>query len=136
MKTVLAFGTFDVLHLGHLSYLRQAKRLGDRLVVVVARDASVLKGKGKKPFFSERERKEMLSSLSLIDEVLLGDTRDHFVVFAKVQPDVVCLGYDHVLSAKALKNILKERGMQAVRICRAKAYKPQQYKSHLIKKMA
>lgn len=133
MKTVLAFGTFDVLHPGHLSYLRQAKTMGDRLVVVLARDVSVRKGKGRAPLFCEKDRKILLEAVRYVDQVILGSTDDHFAVIEHVRPDVICLGYDHALTPRKLRARCVERGVPLPLIRRASSFKPARYKSHLLK---
>ena len=80
MKTVMLFGTFDIIHHGHISLLRQASKLGDRLVVVIARDKTVLRIKKHLPLHSESERLQLLSHLDLIDDVMLGDVKDAYRV--------------------------------------------------------
>ena len=70
MKRVLAHGTFDIIHYGHVNYLERAKSFGDYLIVSVASD-KVAKIYGKNPFFNENIRLRMISSLKVVDEVLL-----------------------------------------------------------------
>lgn len=74
MSTVITFGTFDVLHVGHLRILRRAREMGDRLVVGVSSDALNVAKKGRPPVFSETERVELLSALSVVDEVFLEES--------------------------------------------------------------
>src|SRR3989338_11029882 len=92
--TVLAFGTFDLLHPGHISYLRQAKALGKRLVVVIATDSNVEKIKGKRPLNSQEARKELVEALKIVDEALIGFEDDMIKSVEKVKPEIVALGYD------------------------------------------
>ncbi|MDO8489823.1 MAG: adenylyltransferase/cytidyltransferase family protein [bacterium] len=133
MTTVVAFGTFDVLHPGHLSYLAQARKFGTMLLVVVARDASVERIKGAAPLYSEKERLLIIKALRVVDEARLGNLDDHFSILGKIKPDVVCLGYDHVVTAQILLQFCKERGIKRPRIVRARAYRPERYKSHILK---
>ncbi|MBI4268393.1 adenylyltransferase/cytidyltransferase family protein [Candidatus Uhrbacteria bacterium] len=134
MKTVLAFGTFDILHPGHLSYLSQARSHGDRLVVVVSRDASVVAAKQAKPLFSERERKAIVSSLSIVDKVVLGSVTNHFSVLSKVRPNVVCLGYDHAVTAVDIRRACKNMGIPCPVVFRARALNQRRFKSSGLKK--
>ncbi|MBT3866256.1 adenylyltransferase/cytidyltransferase family protein [Candidatus Woesearchaeota archaeon] len=94
MTKVMCFGTFDLLHVGHLDYFRQAKQHGDYLIVVIARD-STKETQGKEVTFTEDERLELIKSLRIVDEAVLGNKEDHFKVIRDVGPDVIFLGYDH-----------------------------------------
>lgn len=96
MKTVLVGGCFDLLHFGHTEFLRQAKALGDRLVVALESDANVRRMKGdSRPIHTQAQRKQMLESLSHVDEVILlppmkGD-RDYYEFVRKVKPNVIAV---------------------------------------------
>ena len=92
-RKVLAGGVFNILHPGHLYFLRQAKKLGDTLVVVVAADRTVLKNR-KTLLSSARERADMVSALSFVDKVVIGDENDMLRVVRDEHPDVIALGYD------------------------------------------
>ncbi len=131
-KTVLCFGTFDILHPGHLHYFKQAKKHGDKLIVVIARD-STCKKIGKKNIFSEQERKKIVESLEIVDEAVLGHTDNHFRIIKELDPDIICLGYDHNISEEKLRAKLIELGVKA-KIKRISAYLTDTYKSSLIKK--
>lgn len=72
--TVITFGTFDVLHIGHLRILQRARALGDRLVVGVSSDALNVSKKGRPPVFSEHERIELISALEVVDSVFLEES--------------------------------------------------------------
>ena len=97
-KVVLASGVFDLLHLGHVKFLEEAKKAGGEnaeLVVIVARDTTVEKTKGKKPIMSEYQRRALVESLKVVDRALLGfENLDIGEVIAEVKPDVIALGYD------------------------------------------
>lgn len=97
MKRVLVGGVFDILHPGHAWFLKKAKQYGDCLVVVVARDATVDRKKGRKPLLSEAQRLEMVKSLEMVDEAVLGAEKDFLETVRKVKPDAVVLGFDQQL---------------------------------------
>lgn len=131
MTTVMCFGTFDILHPGHLSYFRQAKKYGDVLVVVIARDKNVRK---KKLIFNEKERLKMIESLKTIDKAVLGNLKDSFKIIKQLKPDIICLGYDHQIREEILRKELKKRNLNP-QIERAKAYHPEKFKSSRIKEI-
>ena len=95
---VLASGVFDLLHLGHVKFLEDAKRAGGKnaeLVVVVARDSTVEKSKGRKPIMSEDQRCALVESLKVVDRTVLGyESLDIGEVIESIKPNVIALGYD------------------------------------------
>ncbi|MDG6225287.1 MAG: 3,4-dihydroxy-2-butanone-4-phosphate synthase [Candidatus Thermoplasmatota archaeon] len=107
---VMATGVFDILHPGHLSFLSQAKRLGDELVVVVARDSTVRRQK-RKPINNERARREMVESLGIVDLALLGYEADPLRIVKELGPDMIVLGYDQEPETAQLESQLRERGI-------------------------
>lgn len=123
-KKVLVFGTFDRLHPGHRFFLRSAKKQGNYLVVVVARDANVRKLKGKLPHDRERTRLAMLRSNKVVDYARLGykTWRRRFELLHKIKPQIVCLGYD--------QHVILPTGPW--RIIRLPAFAPHKYKSSLL----
>ncbi len=131
MKTVICFGTFDLLHLGHLSYFEQAKKYGDYLIVVVARDSTKEKQQ-KKIIFTEQERLKLLQSLHIVDEAVLGDKKDHYRIIVEKNPDVICLGYDHPITEEKLKIELHNRNLHPL-IVRAKPFKLKSQKSSILR---
>jgi FAD synthetase len=129
MVKVMVFGTFDILHPGHFYFLKKAKKYGDELIVVVARDSTIKKVKGKEPKYNERERLENLRSLSFVNKVVLGNENDKYKVIEEIVPDTICLGYDQEpVSIQLLKNKLEKRGINP-EIHRIDAYKEHIYKS-------
>jgi FAD synthetase len=104
-KVVLASGVFDLLHLGHVRFLEEAKKTGGKnaeLVVIIARDSTVEKTKGRKPIMSENQRRALVESLKVVDEAVLGyENFDLGEVIEHVKPDVIALGYDQVEMEKA-----------------------------------
>jgi glycerol-3-phosphate cytidylyltransferase/FAD synthetase len=93
-EVVLTGGAFDVLHMGHVLTLQEARKLGDVLVVVVAADATVEKRKGKKPIHDAEYRRQMVSALKPVDLAIVGGGADWLETFARVKPDIVAFGYD------------------------------------------
>jgi len=134
-KKVLVFGTFDRLHPGHLYFLKQAKKLGDILFVVVARDKNVEKIKGRKPQESEKERQKAIVKSGYATKVLLGakDLRKKYKIISKINPDIIALGYDQKFFLKNLPNILKKL-KKPCRLVRLKAYQPKRYKSSILRR--
>ena len=108
MKTVLLFGTFDILHVGHLNVFKQARKLGDRVVVVVGRDVNIKKIKGQAPVNSEKERLEILKHIDLVDEAVLGAKDKVYELIKKIKPDVIALGYDQQAYTEKLPAKLAE----------------------------
>ena len=108
MKKVMAFGTFDGIHDGHRSFLRQARSCGDYLVVVIPQDSIVVKLKGRLPKNRLDDRIAALRSLEWVDEVAAGDAEigDWKVVDAH-RPDVVAVGHDQALLRADLEAYLK-----------------------------
>lgn len=95
-KTVFTNGCFDVLHVGHVRYLIQAKKLGDRLVVGLNSDFSVKKLKGsERPFLPESERRELLLALEAVDEVFVFEEDTPLNLILKVRPNVLVKGGDY-----------------------------------------
>ncbi|MFC2133809.1 adenylyltransferase/cytidyltransferase family protein [Bacteroidota bacterium] len=133
MVNVMAFGTFDVFHKGHEHFLKQARKLGDSLIVVVSRDDNIRRLKGQKPVNSEEKRLEAISLKEYVDECMLGYHKDFFRVIVEKKPDIICLGYDQWISEKGLRDALEKRGMKNFKVVKAKAFKPKKYKSSLLK---
>lgn len=133
MKKALVFGTFDLLHLGHISLFTQAKKQADHVTVVVARDARVKELKKKETIHTEKERVTLLKHIRIIDEVVLGDKTNVYKMIKKIRPDVIVLGYDQVHYVDGLAEKLKEFNLKT-KIVRAKPLKETRYKSGLIRK--
>jgi rfaE bifunctional protein nucleotidyltransferase chain/domain len=97
-RLVFTNGCFDILHVGHVRYLRSARALGDALLVAVNSDRSVraLKGEGR-PVMSEGERAELLAALSCVDFVTVFDEESPRALIAELLPDVLAKGGDYAL---------------------------------------
>ena len=116
MKRVLASGAFEILHPGHLKFLEEAKRLGgegSRLVVVVARDETVRRRKGRDPILGEEARRYMVSRLKPVDEAVLGCSPFSFEkIIEEVKPDIVVFGYDQEDIMRSFMEFVKKRGLR------------------------
>lgn len=111
MTRVLATGTFDLLHPGHVYFLTQAKALGDELFVIVARDSNIIHK--PKPIIPEEQRLEMVNSLRMVDQALLGSEKDIFEPLKQIKPDIIALGYDQRFDSERLEEELGKRGLPA-----------------------
>ncbi len=137
MRTVMAFGSFDILHPGHIKYLGDARKLGDRLVVVVARDESIMRFKKRRPVLKEAERLRIVSALKVVDSATLGSRisrrQDLYSVLLRYRPDVIALGYDQKANVTEMKAHLKEHGINArvVRIGRMRGYSSSRIRKRL-----
>src|SRR5712692_4678765 len=94
LRVVFIGGTFEVIHPGHLYTIQQAKRLGDVLVVVVARDTTVRKSKNREPLAPEEERVKVVGAIRLVDVAILGSETNIYDTLERVRPDVFAFGYD------------------------------------------
>jgi FAD synthetase len=120
-KIVLASGVFDLLHLGHVKFLEEAKKAGGKdaeLIVIIARDRTVEKNKGRRPIMSENQRRALVESLKVVDEAVLGFEKfDLGDVIELVKPDVIALGYDQADMEKGVKAYVKTHGL-SIRVIR------------------
>jgi len=136
MRKVMAFGCFDILHMGHYTYLKNARKLGDKLIVVVARDSTIRKFKKREPVLDEESRRKLVESLKFVDSAVLGSAGDKYRIIKKMKPDVIALGYDQKQDEDTLKRKLKEMGVKAKVVRIRKSFNPKLNKSSvLIKKM-
>ena len=100
LKVVLAGGVFDIIHPGHIHTLNAAKKLGDVLVVVVATDKTAEKMKKRIPLHNQEQRKNLVTSLSMVDLCVVGQEGDIFQTVKMVNPEIIALGYDQVHQEK------------------------------------
>lgn len=111
MKRVVATGTFDLLHPGHLYYLEESKKLGDELHVIVARDANVRHK--PRPIVPEEQRLAMVAALKPVDHARLGDPTDIFAPIREIDPDIITLGFNQFFREDDLRRALAERSLRA-----------------------
>ena len=125
---VMTFGTFDKVHPGHASYLRQARAYGDSLITVVGRDSTIEKVKWKRPVHGEEQRMQDIEDLGIADKVVLGYEWDHYQIIRDWQPDVIALGYDQRAFVDGLEG-LKRSEWLSFEVVRMDSYQPEVWKS-------
>ena len=109
IKVVLAGGVYDVLHLGHLAALSEARTLGDVLIAVVATDITVEMLKSRKPIFPQEDRRKLVEGLKPVDKAILGYEdvgMGYEEVLMEVMPDVVAFGYDQENLERSVREII------------------------------
>lgn len=125
----MVFGTFDILHPGHLFLFTEAKKLGDTLTAIVARDTTVQSVKNIKAQNNENARLKNIKNLNIVDKVILGNADDKYQVIRKENPDIIVLGYDQVaFTEKLVENFPN------IKIVRLPPYKEDIYKSSKFRK--
>jgi len=115
MKTVVASGYFDPLHIGHIRYLREAKKLGDKLIVILNNDKQAKLKKGRS-FMPVNEREEILKSLEFVDEVVISKDEDLSVckTLEMLKPDIFAKGGDRTIDNIPEKEICEKLGIKMV----------------------
>jgi FAD synthetase len=107
---VMATGVFDLLHPGHLYFLTEARKLGDELVVVVARDKTARRLKHE-PYVPEHIRREMVEALKPVDRAVLGSTTDIYETVVRERPSIIALGFDQVFNEAEVEAECARRGV-------------------------
>lgn len=110
-RIILANGNFDLLHVGHVRYLRGAKALGGKLVVAVNSDESVraLKGEGR-PIMPEQERAEIVSALADVDAVIVFPELDVRAIIREIRPDIHTKGTDYTPDTVPERDVVADCG--------------------------
>jgi len=121
MVKVMATGTFDLLHMGHIYFLKEAKKLGDTLCVVVATDNTVRNLKHE-PVNPEQIRLDLISELTIVDEAYLGYENDIYTIVEEIKPDIIAIGYDQIHNEEKINDELKKRKLSA-KVVRLSEYK-------------
>jgi len=113
---VLAAGVFDLLHLGHVKFLEEAKKAGGEnaeLIIIVARDITVENRKGEKPVMSENQRRALVESLEVVDNAILGYEEFSICkVIERIKPDVIALGYDQRGIGEIVRKTIADKGLK------------------------
>ena len=109
MTLVVAQGTFDLLHPGHVHYLEESAKMGDELVVIVARRRNVTHK--RPPILPDRQRRDTVAAIGAVDRAILGHEEDIFVPIERLEPDVITLGYDQHHDVEAIEAALTDRGL-------------------------
>ena len=131
IKVVLAGGVYDVLHLGHLAALTEAKAMGDLLVAVVATDVTVEMLKGRRPLFPEEDRRLLVEGLKPVDKAILGYEdvgMGYEEVIVEVMPDLIAFGYDQQNLEKSVQEIIDRRKMK-IKTVRLSRFEHEKYLS-------
>lgn len=118
MKKVLAHGTFDIVHYGHVRYLERAKKYGDYLIVYVTSDR-LAKEYGKNPYFKEEIRMKMISSFKVVDEVILRDSEITPQMLEDLQIDVMVTTthyFDYLKDLCKIIHIERTKGISSTMI--------------------
>ncbi len=127
MIRIMATGVFDILHPGHVHYLSESKKLGDELLVVVARDSTAHRN-GKKPLFDENSRLKMVNELKPVDRAILGHEGDIFKTVLDNKPDIITLGYDQNFDADKIEEKCRELGL-STKVVRISKYDGKRFQS-------
>lgn len=109
MTLVVAQGTFDLIHTGHIHYLENAATYGDELAVIVARQANVTHKPA--PILAARQRRDIIDALHVVDRAILGDETDIFAPIERLDPDVIVLGHDQHHDETAISDELARRAI-------------------------
>jgi FAD synthetase len=128
MTRAIAQGTFDILHPGHVHYFEDAASYGDELHVIIARRENVTHK--EKPILADRQRRDMVAALDVVDEAHLGHTEDIFVPIERIDPDYVVLGHDQHHDEDGIQAALDDRGIDC-EVRRASA-REKRYDSELL----
>ena len=108
-RRVVAQGTFDIVHPGHVHYLSEAAELGEEFHVIVARRDNVTHKAG--PVLDGRQRRDVVDAFGVVTEAHLGHPEDIFVPIERIDPDVIVLGHDQHHDADAVRDALGSRGI-------------------------
>jgi FAD synthetase len=109
MTRVVAQGTFDIIHPGHVHYLREAADKGEELHVILARRANVTHKPS--PVVPDRQRRDVVAALEVVDQAHLGHSEDIFVPIERIDPDLIVLGHDQHHDEAAIERALADRGI-------------------------
>jgi FAD synthetase len=108
-RRIVATGTFDILHPGHIYYLEESRKLGDELWVIVARDSNV-KHKPR-PVIPEEHRLAMVAALKPVDHAVLGNKTDMFRPIEEIRPEIITIGFNQMFNETKLEEQLRARNL-------------------------
>jgi len=131
IKVVLGGGVYDVLHLGHLAALTEAKTFGDVLIAVVATDITVEMLKGRKPIFPQEDRRKLVEGLKPVDKAILGYEdvgMGYEEVLMEVMPDIVAFGYDQEHLERSVREIINRHELR-IQMVKLSRYENEKYVS-------
>ncbi len=122
-KIVTTNGVFDILHIGHIRYLQEAKKLGDILIVAINSDSSTKKIKGpKRPLNNEDDRAEALAALECVDYVIIFNEEDPIKVLQEIKPYIHAKGGDYNINQIIEKDTVEKNNGKIVLIPKVKDY--------------
>ncbi len=124
ISKAIIFGTFDVIHPGHISIFNYTRKLADKLSIIIARDKNI----EKQTLFNEQERLANIQKLAIAEQVCLGSLNNPLEFYKKIKPDLVILGYDQTKYVDLLKKI-------NITIKRAPVFHPELFKSNKLNKI-
>ncbi len=131
-KLVLASGVFDLIHPGHVAFLRKAKEAGGpdaELLVIVARDSTVRKLKGKSPILPEEQRRALVESLKPVDRAVLGsEDLDIAGILEAYKPDIVAVGYDQDKIEAEVRKVVEEKKLP-IKVVKIEKFGPEGFNS-------
>ena len=129
----MIFGTFDIIHGGHIHMFKEARKYGDKLIAVVARDVNVEHLKKNGSIHNEKERLDFLKHIDLIDVAILGNKADVYRVIKIHRPDVIALGYDQRIYVNKLEAVITKFGLDT-KIVRLSPYRENKFKTSKIRR--
>jgi FAD synthetase len=133
---VLIFGVFDLFHPGHDHFIGESAKLGDELVVVVARDTSVVKRKGRHAEHDEIKRMAAVSGFKYVTQVELSDeVEGKYEVVNRIKPDVIALGHDQHALRDDLQRAMQEGIIPEIRLVEISAHEPHKFKTSKIRNL-
>ena len=133
--TVIIFGVFDGIHEGHRVFISDAKKEGERLVGIVARDSVVVALKERSPVNNEVMRIKQLLEVPEMDSVFLGDLEQGtYNIIKEIKPDVIFLGYDQKELGDDLSTAIEKGLLPKIEIKFGPPHKPEIFKSSIINK--
>lgn len=132
MKTVVTFGTFDILHPWHEYYLRRSRDFWDFLITIVARDENVKRIKWKLPYNNEKLRLRNLAWLWLCDKIILWYKSNPYLLLKRLNPDVLCFWYDQSSFNNNIDYYLRKYWLTVQKVY-IKAYHPNKFKSSILR---
>ena len=130
----MVFGVFDGLHSGHRHFLKEAKKYGNKLIVVVAPDKVVSSLKKRRARKGERARREAVSRIPGVYKAVLGDkAQGSYTVVKRYRPDVICLGYDQDWLKNDLEEKIFKKLLLLIRLIQLAPHRPHELHTSLIK---
>ena len=133
-KIVTTNGVFDILHIGHIRYLQEAKKLGDILIVAINSDSSTKKLKGpKRPLNNENDRAEALAALECVDYVTIFNEEDPIKILGQIKPNIHAKGGDYDISQIIEKDAVEKNNGKVVLISKVGGYSTTDFINRIIK---